>query len=204
MIEVAFLVLMFHFQIRQSRVASGAPVDDVVPAVDEPLLVKAHKNFLNGFRKSFIHGKPFTAPVAGTTQSSQLVNNQSAVFFAPFPYPFDELFPAHGMPVGPLSCQVSLHHVLGGDAGMIGSGLPKHIVPGHFLVTAQNILEGIVQSMPHVKGPGHVRGRDNNTVRGFFRKRRWLKQVVFLPVLIPFLFNFPGFITFGYGFFFHR
>ena len=67
----------------------------------------------------------------------------------------DGLLPLHQLP---------LDHHLGCDAGMVGAGLPQHVLAAHPLEPAQNILKGVVERMPHVQRAGHVRRRDHDAV----------------------------------------
>jgi hypothetical protein len=87
---------------------------------------------------------------------------------------------------------------------MVGSGLPQHIVPLHSLEPAQDILEGIVEGMAHVKGTRHIGRRDDDTEwfpagLGFCSE-----QPVIFPVLVPLLFDFFRLITLGHVFLLHQ
>ncbi len=61
--------------------------------------------------------------------------------------------------------ELALDHHLGGDAGMIGAGLPQHITPAHTLETTQDILQGVVERMAHVQRAGYVRRWDDDRKR---------------------------------------
>ena len=49
---------------------------------------------------------------------------------------------------------------------MIGAGHPEHFEARHALVTAKNILQGVIESMPHMQLPGHIGRGDDNTEGG--------------------------------------
>ena len=63
--EVAFSILWNHFQVRERGLTARAPVDDALPAVNESVLVEAHKHFSHSRRKPFIHREAFTLPIQG-------------------------------------------------------------------------------------------------------------------------------------------
>ena len=70
------------------------------------------------------------------------------------------------MPVQSFLCKLTFHHILGGDAGVVGAGHPEHIFSIHAPVSAEDVLEGIVEGMPHVQITGNIRWRDHNRIGG--------------------------------------
>jgi len=82
------------------------------------------------------------------------------------PDPLKEFGTAHLASAGLLPLhQLPLDHHLGGDAGMVGSRLPQHIAATHPLEAAQDILERVVERVPHVQRARHVRRRDHDGER---------------------------------------
>src|SRR4030042_3841090 len=102
MVKLSRDLLMFHFEIGQSGLASGAPIDDVMAAVYQAFMIKMDENFFNRFRKAFVHRKPFTVPVTGRPEFLQLADDRSPGLFFPLPDPLDEFFSSQGWPVEPL------------------------------------------------------------------------------------------------------
>ena len=83
----------------------------------------------------------------------------------PGPHALEEFLAAHVAAGGLLPLhQLPLDHHLGCDAGMVGAGLPQHVLAAHPLEPAQNVLKGVVERMPHVQRAGHVRRRDHDAV----------------------------------------
>ena len=83
--------------------------------------------------------------------------------FFPLPHAADERIAAHGASVRLLPLhQLALDHHLGGDAGVIGAGLPQHVAPPHALEPNERVLQAVVESMPHMERAGHVRRRDDD------------------------------------------
>jgi hypothetical protein len=61
--------------------------------------------------------------------------------------------------------QLPLDHHLGGDAGMVGAGLPQHVAAAHALEAAEDVLQRVVERVAHVERARHVRRRDHDGER---------------------------------------
>ena len=144
-----------------------------------------------------VHGEAFPLPVAGGAQPLQLADDLPARFGLPLPDPLDERFAPQVVAVLPFGGQLALHHVLGGDAGMVGARHPEDVVALHPLPAAEDVLQGVVEGMPHVQGAGHVGGRDDDTVRFPAGSRSGTEIPLALPFGIPSLFYVMGFIPLG-------
>src|SRR5208337_5116371 len=92
--EMALLLLMNHFKIADSGLAARAPVDDVGPAIDEALMVKADEGFVHRDRQALIHREVLAAPVDGDAEALHLLQNGAAVMAFPRPHAFHEGFAA--------------------------------------------------------------------------------------------------------------
>ena len=68
-VQRALNVFVLHLQIGQGGVATGAPVGDILVAVDQPLLVKGDKDLPHGLGEALVHGEPLPVPVAGGAQA---------------------------------------------------------------------------------------------------------------------------------------
>jgi hypothetical protein len=108
------------------------------------------------------------------------------------------------MPVCSFSGQVLFNNILSGYTRMVGAGLPQNVAAFHSFVPAEDILEGVIQGVSHVQGPRHIRGWNHDTVRLFVRMGIWSKQPMFLPEIIPLLFNISWFIAGMHHLFFHQ
>ncbi|MBM2803017.1 MAG: hypothetical protein HW419_910 [Deltaproteobacteria bacterium] len=71
-------------------------------------------------------------------------------FLLPLPNFLDELRASQLSPACALLSELTLDHVLGRDAGVIGARHPKHAPAVHALVAAKNVLQGVIERMPHV------------------------------------------------------
>ena len=133
--EMACLLSIFYLSVRQGGDAPGAPVNNAVALVNQPLFVEGHKHLAHRFRQALVHRKAFPCPVAGTAQLFQLVNNPIAIELFPLPHLFHKLFAAQIVAgFAFFLAQYFLHLNLGGNAGVVGSGNPKGIKACHALV----------------------------------------------------------------------
>ena len=158
-------VVVLHLVVGQSGAAGGAPVHQIVSSIDEPPLVEGDKDLPHRLGKPLVQSKALPAPVHAVAQFSLLAGDDFVVLPLYLPGALKELLPPQ-IPAGkPLGLQAALHHVLGGDSGMVGSGNPQHIVPPHAVVANHNVLQGIVEAMAHVEDTGDVR-RGNHHGKG--------------------------------------
>lgn len=117
----------------------------------------------DGARQPFVHGEALARPVAGCAKALELVDDGAAALGLPLPDPLKEFGAAHVAPSRLLPFhQLALDHHLGGDAGMIGAGLPQHVAATHPLETAQDVLQRVVERVAHVQRTGHIRRRDHD------------------------------------------
>jgi len=61
-----------------------------------------------------------------------------------------------------LALQLALHHDLGGDAGMVGSGNPRGVKACHAVVAGEAVHDGLVKRMAHVQSARDVGRRELN------------------------------------------
>ena len=162
--ELAVLFAVVHLVVGDRRVVLRAPVDDVLAAVDQSILVQADEHFAHGSREALVHREALAFPVAGGAEGAELLDDHAAVLLPPFPHPLDELLAAEVVTGLSLLIEGAFDDVLRGDAGMVGAGDPAGFVAGHPLEADEGILQGIVQDVPHVQHAGHIGGRDDDRV----------------------------------------
>ncbi|RWX47565.1 hypothetical protein H206_06312 [Candidatus Electrothrix aarhusensis] len=196
-IELALGGIVLHLIVRQGGETARAPVDDVVALVDQPFVIEANKDLTHGFGQAIIHSEAFSVPIAGSAHPFELVDNGAALFFLPLPDPLNEFFSAQVMAGCILCGQLSLHHVLGGNASMIRAWYPEGVITLHAVVTGQQILESVVQSMANMEHAGNV-GRWNHNGKGILTLCHFRsKGLMFQPVVVPALLYFFKGIGFG-------
>ena len=163
--EIAFLLRIFDFRVRQGGVAAGAPVDQAVSAVDQLLFIQAHEDFAHRAGAAFVHGKAFPGPVAGGAHAAQLTGDGTAVFLFPFPGALEELFAAQLLLGQAFGAELIHDFDFRGDRGMIRAGQPESRISLHAVVAHQRVLQGIVHCVAHVKLAGNI-GRRHHDGKG--------------------------------------
>src|ERR1700732_1324130 len=103
-------------------------------------------------RQALIHGEALARPVAGRAKPLQLIDDDATAFGFPLPDTLEELgapqiAPARLLPLH----QLPLDHHLGGDTGVIGAWLPQYVTAAHALEAAKDVLQSVVERVPHVQ-----------------------------------------------------
>ena len=184
--EMSVLFLMLYFRIRKRSFTYRTPVNDPGSFIDIAFLIQADKYFLYCFGTSFIHGKTLSVPVAGYAQFLQLPFDRSCIFFFPLPGSLQEFFSSQLFFVNSLFLQLIRNLHLGRNCCMVRSRDPEGIISLHSLIADQDILQCIVQRVPHMKLSGYIR-------RGHYGCKRFSASVYFcmkIFVLTPFVIKF--------------
>ena len=77
----------------------------------------------------------------------------------PLPHALDKLLAPHLQPRLALAAQLAVHHHLCSDPGVIRPRQPERDKPAHAMPAHEDIHLRLVQHVPHVQPPGHVRRR---------------------------------------------
>ena len=161
--EIAVLLGIFDLGVREGGAAMGAPVDDAEAAVDEPFIIEVDEHLAHGFGTALVHREALVIPIAGRAEFLQLVDDARAVLLFPVPDALKEFLAAEVVSRQPLVDAKLLFDLdLRGDAGVVGAGDPEGGVALHPLVADEDVLKRFVERVPHVKLPGHVRGRNDD------------------------------------------
>ena len=179
---------MLNLDIAQCSVAVYAPVGDAGAFINQALFEQGAEHLANSLRAALVHREALTLPVAGNAQMLQLINDAVAILLLPFPNAFQELFTAQVIASLALFFFDNLFNLnLGCQACMVIAGHPQGVVAHHAVPADQDILQGVIQRMPHMQLTGDVRWGDNNTegVLAFFYLS--MKITMLFPEFIPFL-----------------
>ena len=201
--QMACLGLMLHLNVGNGGVAVRAPVGNACPLIDKPLLIQADKNLPDSPGAALVHGETLPVPIQRGTQGTQLAHDAAAELFLPLPYTLQELLPAQLVAVGAFLPESPLHLGLGSDTGMVAARHPQGIVALHAAPANQDVLQGIVQGMPHVQLAGYIWWRNHDAIRLLFLIHYSMKQLIFLPEAIPLLLKAFRVINLGNVIFFH-
>ncbi len=185
--EAAFLFLIFHLGVRYGGTATGTPVDNPFTPINQVFFVEPYKNLQHSAGQALIHGKALPLPVAGTSQLLKLLHNTPAVLFLPLPGSFQEFLAAYIFLGKPLFSHLFNNLYLGSNAGMIRAGKPQGIIPLHPPKPYENILQGIVQGVPHMELTCNIRWGYHNTEGLLFPVNLGVKIVLLHPSVINLL-----------------
>ncbi len=151
--------------VRERCQAPRAPVDDAVAPVDEPVVVQLYEHPLHRAAIAVVEREARPVPVAGAPDGLELVENRAARLAHVLPHALDERLAPEVLPPKFLAGELSLHHVLRCDAGVVGARQPQRLAAAHPLEPNQHVLNRVVQPVPHVQHGCHVGWRDDDDVR---------------------------------------
>ena len=167
--ELALVVAVLDLDVGQRRQAARAPVDDPFGPVDQAVVEQLLEDRLDGAGQARVHGEPLAGPVHAVAEPPHLAEDPAAGVGLPLPDPLDEGLPAQVMTAQALLGQLALHHVLGGDPGVVHARQPQGVVALHAPPPDQRVDQRVVERVADVQGTGDVRRRDDVAERGSVR-----------------------------------
>ena len=182
-------VVIDNLLVGKCRLALRIPVDHAEAAIDEAFLIEIDEDVDDSSRTGFIHCKSRTVPVAGTTEFTELFENDSTMFIGPGPCMLKELLAGEVALVDTLFLEALDDLGLRGDGCMVGTGYPAGVLALHTGTAHQNILDGLIEYMSHVEHTRHIRRGNHNRV-GLTSVGSGSKYLMFSPILIPFVLHF--------------
>ena len=150
------------FLVGESCTAARTPVNNAAPAVNELLLVQAYEHLAHRPRQAVVHSEPLAFPVTRASQALQLFQNRAPVALFPGPHACEELLASQLVAVESFLGKTAFNHILRRDAGMIGAREPQAVLAAHPVVANQDVLQSVVQHVPHSQAAGNIRGRDDD------------------------------------------
>ena len=174
-----------HLFGRKSRQCFGIPVHHTHTAVDESFVIKIHKHLDDTLGTRLIHGEGCSVPIARSTQTAQLLQDDSSMLMRPVPCMFQELIASQVVFLDSLLSEFLYHLGFRSNTGMVGSGNPACVLAFHSGPSYENILNGIVKHVTHVEYASYVWRWDDNRI-GFSTIRFRTEQFVVNPILVPF------------------
>ena len=144
------------------------PVDHVVVAVDEALLVQVDEHERDRALVVVVHREALVRVVERGAEALELLGDGRAVHAAPLPDALDESLAAELLLRLALLGQRPLDLALGGDPGVVGAVDPLGPPAAHAREADAQVLDRAVERVAHVQRAGHVRGRyrDRVVLRG--------------------------------------
>ncbi len=174
--HVARFFDILDFQIRNRGLEMRVPVDEALALVDQPFVVEINKGLHDslvhvwavfmadaGIARRTAHGEGGPLPITRRAEALKLVRDSAAGLLFPFPDFLDEGFAAHRSARGFLVLhQLTFNNHLRCNARMVRTRLPKRIKPAHPVPTDQDVLQGVIERVPHVQAARDVGRRDHN------------------------------------------
>ena len=134
-------------------------------AVDVALAVEGDEHLEHRAGVLVVHREPLVVEVEPAAQPLVLLDDLGAVLAPPLPDALHEGLASQVVARLPVLPQLLLHHVLGGDAGVVGAADPQRLVALHAAQPDQRVLDRAVQRVAHVQRAGHVGRRHGDRVR---------------------------------------
>src|SRR5262249_5250764 len=153
--ELSRNFLVLDFEIGDCCLVPGAPVNDILPAIDQPLLMQANEDLTYGARKVFIHGEVLAGPINRGAEPSHLFLYGAAVLFFPAPDALDELLTSQIAALDTFARELAFDHHLGGDACVVSTRKPERHITTHAVPADDDVHLRLVQHVAHVQTAGH-------------------------------------------------
>ena len=147
----SILFLMLYLSIRNRSLTNWTPVDNAGSFINISFFIQFGKYFQNRIGTALIHCKTLSVPICGRSQFMKLCHNTASILLFPFPSFFQKTFSAQILLINPLFAQLINHLNLCSNCCMICSRLPECFISLHSLITDQDVLHCIIQSMSHMK-----------------------------------------------------
>jgi hypothetical protein len=155
--QLALVVRVLDLDVRERGEAARAPVDDPLGPVDEAVLEQALEDRLDGTGQAVVEREPLPLPRHAVTEAAHLAEDAAAVLGLPLPDALHELLPAQVVAGFALADQLPLHHVLGGDAGVVHARQPQRLVALHAAAAGEHVHDRVVECVSHMETAGDVR-----------------------------------------------
>ena len=155
---------LLHLEVGYRRAQAGIPIDQIVIAVDEALLVEPHEDVRDGAHVVVVHREALVRVVERRAQRPELALDRVAVLLPPMPDPPDELLAADLLAARALALQQLLDLALCRDAGVVRPEDPLGPAPPHPRHPDARVLDRGVQRVAHVQAAGDVRWRHGDRV----------------------------------------
>ena len=155
----------FDFEVADGGLEFGVPIDQAAVAVDEALLVEGDEDFADGGVEAFVHSEAFAGPIERGAEGAKLVGDGAAGFGFPLPDALEEAVAAHLLAgFVAFGGEEAFDDHLGGDAGVVGAGLPEGVAALHAAPADEDVLQRHGQGVAHVEAAGDVGRRDHDGV----------------------------------------
>ena len=165
------LFLIDNLLIRERCLSLRIPVDHAQTAINQAFLIKVTEYFDYRTTALFIHSKRGAIPIARATERTKLLEDNATMFISPIPRMFEELLTSKVRLIDALLFQSFDYLSLGSNRSMIRTRHPTRILSLLTSTANEDILNSLIQHMPHMEHTRYIWGRNNN---GISRTTIWL------------------------------
>ena len=183
-IQMTLLIPINHLLRREHRLRLRIPVYHAETTINESLPVEIDKHFQHTLASFLVHRERRSVPITRCTQPAQLLQNDATVLIRPSPRMLQKLLTGEVTLLDALFRQTVHHLRLRRNRRMVRSRHPTCVLAVNARLPNQDVLNRVVQHVPHVENTRHVRWWNHNCV-WFTPIRFACKQFVVHPVLIP-------------------
>ncbi len=164
-VELAMLLVVDDLLIAQGSLPLGVPIDHTQAAVDKSFLIEVAEYMDNGTRAGLVHRERSTIPVARAAEFAQLLEDNASVFVRPIPRMLQELLTRQVGLVNALLFQSLDDFRLRGNRSVVCTRHPAGVLALQAGTTHKNVLNSLIQHMPHVQHACHIRWGNNDRKR---------------------------------------
>ncbi len=161
MVELAGGVLVDNFLIADRSKSDRVPVDHSHSPVYQTLVVEIDESVDHRLAQIRVHRELRPVPVAGRSELAELAEDDAAVFLLPLPRVFHELVAGEILFVYALGLEFRHDLAFGRYRGVVGSRNPAGVLPVHTGLAYEHIVDCVVENVPHMEYPRHIRRRDD-------------------------------------------
>ena len=147
----------FHLKIRNRRAEHRIPVNQTRATINQPILVQAHKCFHHRFGHFLIHGEVLTRPINGRAHAADLLADDVARLFFPFPNFGGKCFAPQVGTIHTLRRQLTLNHNLCGNPCVVSTGNPCRVLATHTRMAHTRIHHRLIERVSHVQRARDIR-----------------------------------------------
>ncbi len=187
-VELRLLLNEVYLIIADGGAVLGIPVYHAFAAVDEPFGIEVVENLVYALAAEGVHGEGSALPVARGAEFAELLEDNAAVFLGPVPSVAEELLSGKVGFLDTLRGKFGDNLGLGRNRGVVSAGYPEGVLALHACAANEDILNCIVKHVTHVEHTGHVWRGNDYSIR-FACVGLAMKELVFKPICIPFVFN---------------
>ena len=157
-------LLVDDFLVAKGGEGFRVPVYHTHATINQSLVVKVYEYFEHAFAAFLVHGKGSTVPVAGSTQLTELFQDDAAVLVRPFPGMLQEFVAGKVCFLDALRGKLVHNLGFGGNGSMVRTRNPAGVLAFHTGTAYKDILDGIIKHVSHVEHTGDVGGRNDDGV----------------------------------------